>query len=185
MENKSRRNLLTLSLLIIVNYYIGISIDEINILGNSLTIEEPEIIGYLVIVAWVYFLFWFYQTTMSKKDLGIRGDFEKRMIKYTKPNIIKEMNRLGYDVYSNIEFQPFNKFKKSSFFKYRYPLQETNLYNESETVDEIPLNFRIFIIPFLKSSVSFVFNNKAFSEYFIPFILAFGTLIYICLEIFT
>jgi hypothetical protein len=185
MESKDRRNLLFLSVAIIINYYAGISIDSINILGNTATIDNPEALAYIVFIIWGYFFIRYYQHLHSKDDLSINEEFIKRLDKYSKPKIAKEMKMHGTDISNDFKDQSFSDLKREGFLDYRYTLYEQNGYGEIVEKNTVSLRFRIFVTPILKSTVTFILNSKCFTEYFIPLITAGGAFLYIVVTIFT
>lgn len=185
MENKDRRNLLFLSVVIIINYYVGITIDSINILGNTAKIDNPQALEIIVFLIWGYFLFRYYQHILSTDDLSIKEEFISRLNKYSRPKIIKEMQSHDIDISDDVRFQSFSDLEKESGLKYAYTLYEQDGYGDFVPKEKQILRFRIFIVPILISVITFILNSKCFSEYFIPIITASVSLIFILLTIFT
>ena len=52
---KERRNFLILSMLIILNRYAEVDFKEIDIFGNTIFIDDPSVIGFMLIIVWGYF----------------------------------------------------------------------------------------------------------------------------------
>ncbi len=185
MESKDRRNLLFLSVVIIINYYVGISIDTINILGNTATVDNPDALEYIIFIIWGYFFVRYYQHLHSTDNLFIKEEFLKRLDKYSKSKIVKEMKAQGIDISNNFKDQFFRDLKKEGFLDYRYTLYEQNGYGEIVEKDTVKLRFSIFIIPILVSIFTFILNSKCFTEYFVPLISAGAAFIFIIITIFT
>ena len=76
---RQRKNLITVSLLLIFAEISGIEINKINLLGNEVSLKNPNIV---YIVLWMALFYWFaryYQYFRDLKGKGFKTTFFKSM----------------------------------------------------------------------------------------------------------
>lgn len=77
--SKSRRNLIVLSVVLIVFDVAAVSISKVSVLGTELFVGNPSVVRAFLWVLWVYFLIRYAQFLGAENDLGIKGAFLLKM----------------------------------------------------------------------------------------------------------
>ena len=93
-----RRSLLIVSFILFFYHRAGLRIDEINVFGNKVSLDDPLWITFALWVLWGYFLVRFYQYFRSIPDKGFWTAYESQMKKLLTRSAfqaLQEMLRAG------------------------------------------------------------------------------------------
>lgn len=169
---KARRNLIVVSVLLIVFDLAGVSVSNVTALGAELQIGRPFVIHILLWVAWGYFLLRYTQILGDEKNLGIRDAF------------ITKIDSLTFDVIANIvaKCEPSSS---SSPAKIGFSHLERNGLTLSLRVSEydpgqgknielsvVPIPNRLLIPAIVRSAFHVAFITPKGTEYILPLLLA-------------
>lgn len=69
--SKSRRNLIIVSIILIVFDVAAVSITKVNVLGTELLVGNPIVVHVLLWILWAYFFIRYTQLLGEENDLGI------------------------------------------------------------------------------------------------------------------
>lgn len=158
---RQRRNLIGISIIIILFKVAEISTDKLTVLGTTFEIGNPKVIPYFVWTLWVYFLFRYYQYINIEKTFN----FVKRLT--TKIHNYVEI-KIG------IKHKDGNLNEKST----NYRIENDGLWKWSYTnQDEVPrkpiqINKFILFLYNLKSIISVSVKTNQFTEFILPLLLA-------------
>lgn len=84
---KSRRNLITISVVLILFDFAEVSIGQVSFLGTNLVIGNPDIIHKFMWITWAYLLLRYFQHLLDKGDLGLVRSFSEKAATIIDPRI--------------------------------------------------------------------------------------------------
>lgn len=77
--NKSRRNLIVVSVVLVIFDVAAVSITKVSVLGTELLVGNPAVVHAFLWVLWAYLLVRYAQFLGAENDLGIRNAFLQKM----------------------------------------------------------------------------------------------------------
>lgn len=86
---KSRRNLLFISVVLILYDFADVSIGQISILGTNLIVGNPDVLYTFAWILWGYLLLRYLQHLAVKPDLDIKSEFSAKVSSVANPAIEK------------------------------------------------------------------------------------------------
>lgn len=183
---KERRNLILLSCIIILSQFLRLKDDTINLLGNSVIIDKPEILTGLIIITWSYFLLRFYQGVVSKDNLGeIKTKYRHLMNKFSKNKIDKLLVRRGLIESEKNSSWNYSELPKKNYFVREYSFgKQNNETGEWEITHKENLNIVLFSFQHLKTIIYITFNTRKVTEFIFPFFIALIALFVVLFNLF-
>lgn len=184
---RQRRNLISISFLLIFAKVAGIEIEKfenIKILGNDVTIQNPVVVYYALLVLFLYWLLRYIQSFLSIGDRGFREVFYKRTYLNAMPKAAKELLNSAaikkrYPERDDRMIKLDRSYKKVTSrhtnyceieFKVNYCDVEGNISKTSHHTVEVSAYSLIF--PKIKAFIYTSLFKVSFFEYHLPFFLA-------------
>ena len=176
--SRQRRNLLIISILIIIFAEGGVSIQGINFIGLNLEFKNFDIIYTALWVVFFYFLSRYYQYCREEPNLGIFDSYTEYLdhkcwqkIRTLSIVAIPTCEKYGGEYY-------FSKTEKTGFMK-----RKIKVYSSRKDFGElVTKHFEISIVQFvpdiLLSLLNTLVNRKGISDYILPFIVSFCAFLY-------
>lgn len=169
---RQRRNLLIISILIIVFAEGGVVIEDFSLIGLKLKFKDFRIVYISLWVLFSYFLIRYYQYCREEPDLGIvKGFWDKlnsrcwEKIRQKSIEVCPPCEKYGG------KFM-FSDTKKSSFTKLRVNIvSERNTYGEAINKD-IEISMIPFVYDIVISFFHVLINRKGVSDYLLPYLIA-------------
>lgn len=167
---RQRRNLIGISVIIILFKVAEISTDKILLLGTSFDIGKPEIIPYFIWAIWFYFLLRYYQYIKSEKEFGFSDNFKKwvnhKAGKHTQMTEAKDSYGAAYT-----DFRIRNKgWLKWEYANHGYDTEDGRYKERTQMDVSILLVYWWSVQAFFHVMI----NTNQFTEYLLPFSLAFA-----------
>lgn len=185
---RQRKNLIAVSLLLIFAETSGIEINKINLLGNEVSLKNPNIV---YIILWMALFYWFaryYQYFRNLKDKGFKTTFFESMDAlvskiafknlFNDPNFIKTIEQEG---------------KKHRAFSRKYHIYKRSLKHYEGAAEflighvpdsgiskreKVIVEFPQLIIPLIRSFSHVLIHTRLFTEYISPFLFFLTPIIY-------
>lgn len=184
---KERRYLFILSFLIIVNYFENFSLEEINILGNTLTLDKPVILYGVIVLVWMYFYLNYFQSFKEKYSLTYWRKFNE-ILKYqfySKAKVKFEEENHNHRCINKELAIELNKFGIINLFNSSIYLDGQAVVNSETDINSQEVNLKALTITliYLSSAFSFIFNTKEFLKNYLPLLVGFIAFIFIFLTI--
>lgn len=175
---RQRRNLLIISILVIVFAEGGVVIEEFSLVGLKLKFKDFKVVYISMWVMFSYFFGRYYQYFKEEPDLGIVNGFWAKLnsrcwekIKKRSVAVCPACEQLGGKFY-------FSDTQKSGIFKRKVNVvSERNDYGEDVNTD-IEISVVPFVFDIALSFFHVLVNRKGVSDYFLPFVVAFLALSY-------
>jgi len=175
---RQRRNLILISILIIIFAEGGVVIEDFSLAGLKLKFKDFRIVYISLWIMFTYFFIRYYQYFKEEPDLGVEKAFwrklNERCWEKIKSNSIKACPNCE-------EFGgqfSFSATKSSSFIRRRVRVVTSRSTYGEDNNEEIEIS----VIPFIPDIIASLFhvlaNRKGFSDYFFPFIISLWSLTY-------
>lgn len=174
---KQRARLLGVSLVAIFLNSASVQLTTLNILGNQLTISNPNALPIAVALALGYFLvrYWQYMHDIENKGFGLR--FKRRMEKgLVRPlvwRVMHDPNSYMNQNYGNFKISNLMGSKvellPNNFAKIEFVHRKHGVLNHSQT---IKLTASEKLIPAVLSVFYVVFRTRLVTDYMLPVLLA-------------
>ncbi len=173
MENfvRQRRNIILISIVLILFDFADIQIGKVSILGTNLIIGNPDIIHYFMWIMWTYFLIRYYQYFVQEENKQIKDTFNDKFKEFTSSktcNYFKEKHNIEDNRYKEC------KLEKIGFlsWNYVYCIYNPVVGNEEKIREICPIHIVVF--SFVYSIFCVTVNTSKVTEYIFPFLLAFS-----------
>lgn len=169
---RQRRNLMVISLMIIILGYGGVQIEELGALGTRLKFTDKDA---LYVGLWVVFLYLnlrYYQY-FKQEDLGISKAYIARIDNRMHKSLVREAAK-QYDMKLDEVSGTFSysKLKKISTFERAGHINvKENLYGDS-TKPGYRVNILNYLHIFLVTFAHLTFNRTFVTDYYLPFMLS-------------
>jgi hypothetical protein len=171
---RQRRNLILISLVVIFYKAGSLTVNKIDILGNSITVGNPEIVSFALATVFVYYAWRYY--TVCREVLGFtncKNAYYERLQKICRKNSIQQvlLSNPGMELNScNVVGRQWDKITYSIGINkpHTYPGKEVKI-----TVGTIPVYAA-------RSVFYIIFHTSQFTEYLLPFLLAFLAVLELC-----
>lgn len=165
---RQRRNLIAISVVLLIFDFAQIRITKVSILGTELLVGSAQTLMYFAWVLLIYFSLRYYQYLRAEPEQHIRAAFKERLDmyarSYTKVRAIQDSTGQVFDNY---------KITRTGFASWSYTLQGYNPVEghikEGET-SFLP-KWRL-IVWFLKSIAYIAFHTTHATDHVLPFALA-------------
>lgn len=164
---RQRRNLISISSVLIVYDFAEIKIKQVGWMGTSIEVGNPTALSLIVWIVWFYFFLRYYQYWASEKDANVLRDLyelvQSRAFKYCS-NKYKFTNNRGWDGSLSLV--------RERFFKWR--MEKTDFEVGRGAFISECFNVPIALLMWWSIRTFFVycFNKKHMSEHVLPFVLA-------------
>jgi len=189
---RQRRNLILISLILLFVEVAEVSFNKINLLGNELTISNPDVVTYSLWVAFIYWLIRYYQYFNDMPEKGIHSAVISRMNKLV-PLVAVEKYKKDADlsaIFPDIDGAPeitlreaVVRTRTNKYWELGVSIDaaigdgdnkhgHTNIGIGVQLVNEQELR-----VPRIKAWLSVIFTTRLFSEYFLPFLIAVITIV--------
>ncbi len=196
---KRRRNLIGITIIITLYFLAGIELNEINILGNKASIENPIVVSSILWVFFYYFLYryWIYlksngSNTKVNNELkfyhiDIRIDVNKTVSPMLKKMAIKQNNEkyekdylievLETRIFDIHQFTGSHNRKNTLLSKAELSsLIKPDISNEEESYEGVQVTvrcYKAFFWPvYIYKTTKHIFINQSLSEYYLPYLLS-------------
>ncbi len=184
---RQRRNLISVSIIIILYYVGNIEISQLNFLGNRIKLGNPNVISYFLWLLFFYFFYryWLYFKEEPKDRYDIDyGQLVDRLCTPIFKRIATKQNNQNHDEEKLKEILKFRQFplvksgnynklsmlKAESFGCNPASSSKENIHS-NETVSAIYYEF-CFIPIKIYACLSMAFRDSRFSDYYLPFLIA-------------
>ena len=178
---KQRRNLILISLAILLSEYLGFKIEKINILGNQLEVENPQNLYKLFWLVWAYFLWRTSSYLCVLGPLGFVDTFRDKM-NALLPLIARNKILSDPSQFSVLTDEHNYKVEDGIYginfqgnFNAKVGVRISNLTPPKDTQNvhlDVPLNLLELFIPYTKYLFYIIFKSHYFTEYILPFLIA-------------
>lgn len=175
---RQRRNLLAVSVILVFVKFAGVKIEELVFLGiNFGTLENPQAIYLGIWLVFLYFAIRYYQYYMQEG----RSRLHNSLNAFVEPKLQKIGRDICREIAEDASYEPANlsalRFADWTF-KITYKDTESSLGDSSRKVRKVRLTKTQRINAYLSSAIYVVLNRSEASDFILPFIVAFGALIY-------
>jgi hypothetical protein len=161
---RSRRNLIILSLLIIIYYVADISINKVSFWAGDVNVGNVLGLKIMVLLALSY-LALRYRQHLAQKPLGIESAFLQKFNFHYSRRLYKKLI-----ITDAGDFPEYRWSGKGFLWYYSYP-RHLNEFGELDEYEHYA-KLRLLIIPFFHSLYFVVINTEKFTEYIAPYIFA-------------
>lgn len=183
---RQRRNLIGMSVILVLYEKLEIVIDSISILGNTARINDPSRVTLLLWIAWGYFLIRYYQYFRDTPDKGFSTSYHSRLHALARRVAQSKFRREFIptekfdDVKGPLDFR-FGDITVWSAYPHYWDLEmnvdvsyrtETGVANHSLHGCKINLSWKDLAIPKVRSLLHVALNTRLVSEYLLPFFIA-------------
>lgn len=163
---RQRRNILVVSIIIILYKAGDINIDVINILGNQIKIGDNRVVVAGLVVAFLYFMWRYY--TACREALGIR-QFRSACVEWAEKKCARSLEK-KYLKNSDQYIQVDNIERRKWHLVYKLTKKQTNTFGEQDT-HEVTVIYR-YIAYKIVAPIFTTLNTSTFSEYVLPYLVA-------------
>ena len=170
--SKSRRNLIAVSVLLIVFDIAAISVGKISVLGSELVIGNAQVARVSIWVLWAYLLLRYVQFLGAEPDLGVRTKFIERMNHHMREKLVllaKAIYPEWQGGISEVEYRHLNR-KGISWTLTLVKYDVTHGKTVEAGVLAVPV--RLLLSATLRSVVFVAFATPRGTEHFLPLLLA-------------
>lgn len=163
---KSRRNLMAISLVLTLFDFAQVSIGEINLLGTNLIVGNPDVLRAFLWVLWAYLLVRYLQHLANQGDLGISKAFHE-----TAAQIVNTgLSRQHTNAYWSISRDGFGWHLNAT----GYDPVTGSVTNVGKTT--VPR--RLMVHAYLVASIHIVVLRPFFTDHVMPLMLAVAALLF-------
>lgn len=173
---RQRRNLIGINAIIILFKVAEISIKELTILGTTFDINKPEVIPYFVWTLWVYFLIRYYQYLRMESSFKIFMDLmdsvNRNLLNYVDLKFKTQPDKDGRYVKRALN--------NIGLWDWKYARVKHNYNSDAEIPQHLENKVisKLLIFKYvLKKTISMCVHTNYFTEYLLPFFVAFLALI--------
>jgi len=174
---KQRRNLVLMSVMVSFLNITNAKLEEINLLGNKITINHPESIPFILSFVLGYFLIRYFQYTHEIDNKGFKEKLLKRTEKKLSSNILKrEYNKENSElkqVYPSIndvivtEFVFFDEAMPKNTAAITYEPKEDGAVLDN---NDLHVKKKELVIPFIVAGFYVIFRTSLVTTYVLPVI---------------
>lgn len=170
---RQRRNLISISSILIVYDFADIKIEQVGWMGNSIEVGNPAALSLIIWIVWLYFLLRYYQYWSSEKDAKVLDDLgqlvQVRVFEYCEAKYQFPRNRLWNEGAI---------LKRTRVFKWVCEVNEYDPVNEEVIImDRFPIPIRLLMWWSAIQFFSYCFHKKHMSDHVLPFALAICALV--------
>jgi hypothetical protein len=189
--NRSRRNLILISLLILFSQFAGgLTLKELNVFGNRTVLANPIELETILWIGLIYLAWRYYQYFHYSEEKGIVvGKFFERRKDYLKaileglPELLDSIKATyqeeikSKDQIKSIHIGDIDVLKQFAFHT-EVKFEDVKIKHEDGSIGhqigQIPrvIKGRDLIIPNIRSVLYVVFRTPLFTEYYFPFVVA-------------
>ncbi len=185
---RQRRNIIIISLVVLLAEISDIQINKINIFGNEVLINNPNILHLFLWIALFYWLIRYYQYFRDIPDKGFKATFNGKLEQYAQDIAFNKTITFYNNKTENDEtnqkkayprqFDIYRKSNKGFEGKVDY-LIGTDPYSGG-SIEELKVNitFKELIIPKIRSASNLILHTHLLTEYILPFIIVAIPIIY-------
>ena len=190
---RQRRNLMLISIALLLIHAADLKFTTINIFGNKATFQNQTIIHTALWIAWAYWLLRYHQYSRDIGDKGYEKTFKIRLNKKAEKAAqkkVKKSNEWHRIKEASLEKKGGPPIAKDyittntkTFFKYQGHVKISTLKPSGHAYDEyrinITLNYRDISIPLILAVCHVLLNTTLVTEYILPYFIAFMPFFYI------
>jgi hypothetical protein len=169
---KARRNLLVISVLLIIFDVASVSVGKVSVVGTELVVGRPEVLRVLLWVFWAYLLLRYCQLLGAQADLGIRTAFIDRLNKYIRSRL-GELGKKAFPSWNqNLAYIGAINLRRVGF-RWEQPLRQYDPKKGGEV--EIGAFFAprwLLALSVLRAAFFVIFATPKFTEFVLPLLLA-------------
>lgn len=179
--SRQRRNLMVMSIVVIVQDLAGLKYEEISVLGNKATIQNPEMVKILLLAFLAYWFCRYIQLFVELGQKGISSTYEylfkksltrsswyEKLYSETKLKVVSFGSKEKLANPKDVDINCRSLLKPHVKIKYAFPVEGERDTEQHEVA--FGLTAKCLFVAFLK----LVFVNYRFTEYILPFILFFA-----------
>lgn len=177
--NRQRRNLVLMSVLVLFVNVTGAELSKINLLGNEVTLRNPDSLPFYLAIILGYFLIRYFQYMHDIEDKEFKTRFFRKTERNLEPYILRrEYNNDASglkDYYPNLKDLEY--IKPLTMFNDAMPpnIAAASLCGKEGgsvfDINEIPVSNSELLIPFVKSALYIVFRTRLFTDYIFPIVM--------------
>jgi len=195
---RQRRSLIAISILLLFAEVSGIEIKEINILGNKVVVNNPQVV---YVALWIALLYWFiryYQHFRDLGDKGLKSSIYKKMAELVgKASFRRLLNDPNFHKKYEYEYEDNDERQwelRQHILVYKESLKQYQMRlvviyaskGGSGTVEDeqVTVHFYELAIPGIRAIFYVLVHTHLFTEYVLPFILFLAPVTYKAYELF-
>ena len=186
---RQRRNLIIISLVVLFAELSGIEVKKVNVFGNEVLVDNPELVNLTIWIALFYWFLRYYVYFRSINDKGFITQFWIRMDKYVTKVGIKKMfrdpewkNKITTEQKKRIKSsisEIHSIFGRSFGEGYRLGLETFTKTDGSDSLlapgATIKISMEVsgieLVFPAIKATINVFINTPVFTEYILPFVI--------------
>lgn len=186
---RQRRNLIIISLVVLFAELSGIEVKKVNVFGNEVLVDNPELVNLTIWIALFYWFLRYYVYFRSIDDKGFITQFWIRMDKYVTKVGIKKMfrdpewkNIITAEQKKRIkgpDSEIHSIFGRSFGEGYRLGLETfTNTDGSDGRLSAgttVKISMEVsgieLVFPAIKAAIDVLINTPLFTEYILPFVI--------------
>ena len=193
---RQRRNLVLISIVLLLVHYAGLKFTTLNILGNKAELPDQKVIHWVLWVGWFYWGVRYYQYYRDLGDKGYGATFRSHLMKLAKKPLKKAARGRGKYSFSdeNGDLYTLEKIHDPSivqadiiyfkgYVRYDYCFTPDNLtpirFKQQDL--DVEVHLPQLIIPIIRSVIHVIVSTTLITEYVFPFLMAllpFGYVVY-------
>ncbi len=183
--NRQRRNLIAISMFIILYRALGLKVTEISFFGNSASVGAVSLFPAVIFLVILYFSWRYTHYLNDEKGLELsltqyRNIFIKNLKKeamYLLPKHGNQINRTITDIQRFEEYRSFKHHFVSKELLVTYGYNDTNDSIGKYAREDIKFPIKSFFKSHICAVIEFIFFGSHFSEYLFPYLFAFLAII--------
>lgn len=181
MNDKDKRNLLLMCLLINAYYFLDVEINKIKLLDGDVIIHDPLPILFITVIIWLYMLLKFLNSFFDRNNGFItKNDYIELLYGFLFKTVIDSYNKQSGNIELIEPYVSIEEFKHSNYLQ----LYSRNFAGNPEPITIIELSRIQRVKIYLYATNAYIFSVKSTTEYVIPIIAVVETQIIISLIVF-
>ncbi len=179
---RKRRNLLGISLALLIIHLTGLEIKKINVFGNEVYLTNPQMASYFLWAGWFYFLFRYYVYFHDLPTKGIHDAYLTRLHQLMKVVALGELKRIFLERNPDVPRDAELEFEEDSLasihaFPVGWVFRGSGKMHFGENTRLVsPVDFQVHGTPFQRAKIRAHLHSwlhkRFLTEYYFPFAFA-------------
>jgi len=170
--SKSRRNLIVISVLLLVFDMASISIAKVSVLGTELVVGNPRILPTLLWSIWAYMVLRYLQLLGALQQLGLREKFNERMNRHLRAKLEDLALKASPSDWTpwdgTVTFETLSR----SGLRWHQDLTKYEKTNVSKVVGQLMVPTSTMLFAIFRSATFVIFATPRVTEHVFPLALA-------------